>query len=69
MEEPIKDYLAKSMLGKRFHFHCECIIPLNLDGTVCDYNIEGNEIVFSVDTGSKIILIGENHPNLKISRI
>jgi len=69
MEEPIKDYLAKSMLGKRFHFHCDCIISMDVDGTVRDYKIEGNEIIFAVDTGSKIIPIGENHPNLKISRI
>lgn len=69
MEEPLKDYLAKQMLGKRLHFHCDCIVSMNVDGIIRDYELNGNEIIFIVDVDGKLIKIGENHPNMKISRI
>ena len=69
MEEPLKDHLAKLMLGKRFHFRCDCIVSMDLNGTVKDYEIVGNEIIFIVESDGKLIKIGENHPSMKISRI
>ena len=69
MEEPLKDYLAKQMLGKHLHFHCDCIISMDVDGVVRDYELNQNEIIFIVDVGGKLIRIGENHPNMKISHI
>lgn len=69
MEESLKDYLAKQMLGKRLHFHCDCIVSMDADGVVRDYELDHNEIIFIVDVGGKLIRIGENHPNMKISRI
>ena len=69
MEEPLKDYLAKQMLGKHLHFHCDCIVSMDVDGVVRDYELSQNEIIFIVDVGGKLIRIGENHPNMKISLI
>lgn len=59
-----KDYIAKQIIGKRLHFTCECLMNLDVTGTVVDYEIISNEIVFLLDVGGKIIRIGENHPNL-----
>lgn len=69
MEESLKDYLAKLMIGRRFRFTCNCIISLDVTGTIKDYEIVNNEIIFLVESKGKIISIGENHPNLKISRV
>lgn len=69
MEESLKDYIGKMMIGKRFRFLCNCIISMDVTGTIKDYEISSNEIIFFVDTGKKVIKIGENHPNLKIIKL
>lgn len=60
-----KDYIAHQLIGKRLHFICECLIPFNIEnGKIIDYELKNNEIIFLVDTGKKIMRIGENHPKL-----
>lgn len=54
------------MIGKTLHFKCECIFPLDKMGTIKDWEIINNEIIFLVDVGSKIVKLGENHPNLYV---
>ena len=66
MEEPLKDYMGKMMVGKTFRFICNCIVSMDITGTIKDYDIVNNEIVFLVESKGKIIKIGENHPKLKI---
>ena len=66
MEEPIKDYMAKLMIGKSFRFICNCIVSMDITGKIKDYEVLGNEIIFLVESKGKIIRIGENHPKLKI---
>ncbi len=66
MEESLKDYLAKQLLNKKFRFVCNCIISMNVTGTIKDYDIINNEIIFIVESKGKLIKIGENHPKLKI---
>lgn len=61
-----KDYLATQILNKKLRFVCDCLIPLNHEGVVVDYEINNNEIIFIVDIGGKVIKIGENHPNLQV---
>lgn len=61
-----KDYLATQILNKKLLFVCDCLIPLNHEGIVVDYEINNNEIIFIVDVGGKVIKIGENHPNLQV---
>ena len=61
-----KDYIAKEFIGRRVHFKCDCLFPLDHVGMIKDYEINSNEIVFIVDVGGKIIKVGENHPNLQV---
>lgn len=64
-----KDYIAKEFIGRRVHFKCDCLFPLDHVGMIKDYEINNNEIVFIVDVGGKIIKIGENHPNLQVIQL
>lgn len=64
--KPFKQYIASQLIGKKLYFECECIFPLHHTGTIKDYEISGDEIMFIVDIDGKIIKIGENHPNLLI---
>ena len=66
---PIKSYIANLFIGKSFHFKCDCIIPIDVIGTVCDANVSSQEIVLSVNTNGKIIHIGLNAPSLVIEEI
>ena len=61
-----KDYIAKQLIGKKLHFKCDCLFPLDHTGTIKDYEIVNSEIIYIVDVGGKIIKIGENHPNLQV---
>ena len=61
-----KDYIAKQIIGKKLHFKCDCLFPLDHTGTIKDYERVNNEIIYIVDVGGKIIKIGENHPNLQV---
>lgn len=64
-----KEYIAKQLIGHNLHFNCDCVFPLNCDGTIIDYEISDNEIIFIVRVGNKIMKIGENHPKLYINII
>lgn len=61
-----KDYIAKQLIGKKLHFKCDCLFPLDHTGTIKDYEIVNNEIIYIVDVEGRIIKIGENHPNLQV---
>ena len=61
-----KDYIAKQLIGKKLHFKCDCLFPLDHIGIIKDYEIVNNEIIYIVDVDEKIIKIGENHPNLQV---
>ena len=61
-----KEYIADQMIGKTLHFKCGCLFPLDKSGTIRDWEIINNEIIFLIDVGGKIIRLGENHPNLYV---
>lgn len=61
-----KDFIANQLKGKTVRFICDCIIKMDIKGLVADYEITNNEIIYIVDTGDKILKIGENTPKLKI---
>ena len=63
---PFKSYIANSLLGKRLHFKCDCLLGLDHVGIIKDFEMVTNEIVFIVDIDGKIVRIGENHPNLYV---
>ena len=66
---PIKDYIANSFIGKTFHFVCDCIIPMDIIGTVKEYSISNNEIILLISTNTRILHIGLNTPSLVIEEI
>lgn len=66
---PIKQYIANMFIGKTFHFKCDCVIPIDVIGTVCDTTITQYEIVLLVNTNNKIIKIGLNTPSLIIEEL
>lgn len=57
------------MVGKTFHFVCDCVFPMDFIGTIKGYDVSSNEIIFKVETGDKMIDIGENHPKLKVTPV
>lgn len=63
-----KEYIARHLIGQRLHFTCDCLMHIDVVGTVVDFEIKNNEIVFMVDVSGKIIKIGENHPNMYIKK-
>ena len=64
--KPIKEFIAEQFMHKKFHFKCNCLMPIDVVGRIVDYEIINNEIIWSVDSYGKIIKIGENHPNMEI---
>jgi hypothetical protein len=66
---PIKQYIAQQFIKNTYHFTCDCLIPLDVIGTVKDYNISNNEIVLIVSVNNKIIHIGLNTPSLYIEQV
>lgn len=65
-----KDYIAKRMLGQHLHFESTCpILPLNHNGIIMDYEIIDNEILWKVNVDGKLITIGENHPNMEVTKM
>lgn len=63
---PVQEHIAAQFLHKTFRFVCDCLIPIDVTGTVVDWSQVGQEIVLSVSVGSKIIKIGLNHPDLMV---
>ena len=66
---PIKNYIAEQFLNKKYHFVCDCIIPLDVIGVVKDYEITGHEIVLIVLTNDRLIHIGLNTSSLQIKAL
>ena len=67
---PIKTYLAESLVGKRYHFKCDCLLNIDVVGIVKGWSMNGDEIVWDVYVdGGKKIRIGENHPNMNIEEL
>ena len=61
-----KDYIKQQFVGKRVRFMSDCIIKIDITGVVVDTEQSGSEIMFLVDTGSRIVKIGENTSKLQI---
>lgn len=62
-----KKYIASKLLGQKLHFNCDCLIGIDVVGTVVDYEIYRDEIIFLIDVDGKIIKIGENHPHMRVA--
>ena len=67
---PIKSYMADSLVGKRLHFRCDCVLNIDMVGVVKGWSLYQGEIIWDVFTDSgKFIRIGENHPNMYIDEL
>jgi len=66
----IKVFVANQLVGKRLHFKCDCLVPLDFEGVVVGHHIENGEIIFEVQRttplGTSIVNIGINHPNMTV---
>lgn len=67
---PIKSYMADCLVGKKFHFRCNCLLNIDVVGVVKGWSMYQDEIIWDVFTDSgKFIRIGENHPKMEIEEI
>ena len=64
--EQFKTYIAKQLVGTSLRFKCDCVFPMDIEGTIKDYEIVDGEIIFKVLTDNKIISIGLNHPKMMV---
>lgn len=65
----IKEYIATQLLYKKFHFKCDCIVPLDIIGYVKDFEISNNEVILLVDCNGKLLHIGLNTPSLMVKEL
>lgn len=62
-----KQYVGDALLNRKVHLACDCIIGLDVVGTVVNYEVVGSEIVYMLATDDgKLIRVGENTPDLRI---
>lgn len=70
MVTPYKEYIMNQFNQKAVHFKCDCLIGLDVKGTVVSSEIISNEIIYTIQTrDGRQIKIGENTPGLKIEFI
>ena len=63
-----KQYIGSTLLNRKVRFTCDCIIGLDVVGTVVNYEVVGSEIVYLLATDDgKLVRVGENTPDLRIS--
>lgn len=61
-----KDYIKNQFLGRTVRFTSDCIVHLDVTGTVVDTDHIGSEIIYIVDVGGRLLKIGENTSKLHI---
>jgi hypothetical protein len=61
-----KDFIKQQFIGKTVRFTSNCIVKLDVKGTVVDTEHVGSEIIYIVDVGGKLVKIGENTSKLCI---
>lgn len=61
-----KDYIRSQFLGKKVRFTSDCIVKLDVTGTVVGVDHSGSELIYLVNTGTRIIKIGENTSKLTV---
>lgn len=64
-----KDFIKKQFIGRTVRFTSDCIVRLDITGTVVDTEHSGSEIIYIVDVGGRLMKIGENTSKLCIEFI
>ena len=61
-----KEWIADQLRGKKVRFKCDCLVQMDITGTVVEADTSKNEIVYTVNAGGRFVKIGENTPKLQI---
>lgn len=61
-----KDYIRSQFLGKKVRFTSDCIVKMDITGTVVGVDHSGSELIYLVNTGTRIVKIGENTSKLTV---
>lgn len=61
-----KDYIKSLFLNKKVRFTSDCIVKIDITGTIIGVDHVGSELLFLVNTGNKIVKIGENTSKLNV---
>lgn len=62
-----KKYIGLNLIGHKLRFKCDCLVPFDTVGTIRDFEVRSNELIFKVEMpNGKLIDISENHPKLKV---
>lgn len=61
-----KDYISSIFIGKKVRFISDCIIKLDITGTIIGTEKSGSELIYLVNTGNRIVKVGENTSKLVI---
>ena len=61
-----KDYIKSQFMNKKVRFTSDCIVKLDITGTVVGVDHVGSELMFLINTGSRIVKIGENTSKLTV---
>ena len=61
-----KDYIQSLFIDRKVRFTSECIVKLDITGTVVGVEHSGSELIYLVNTGTRIVKIGENTSKLTI---
>lgn len=64
-----KDFIRSIFIGKKVRFTSDCIAKIDISGTIIGIEQSGSELIYLVNTGSKIVSIGENTSKLMIEFI
>ena len=67
----IKDYLCSLLVGKKYHFKCNCVYPIDVIGVVKSFKQAGLDHLIYVDVPEKrkIVVITLNHPDMMIEEV
>lgn len=61
-----KDYIKSLFIGKKVRFTSDCIVKLDLTGTIVGVDHSGSELIYLVNTGNRIVKVGENTSKLMV---
>ncbi len=64
-----KDYIRSLFVGKNVRFTSDCIVKLDISGTVVGVEHSGSELIYLVNTGTRIVKVGENTSKLTVDFI
>lgn len=61
-----KDYIQSLFIDRKVRFTSDCIVKLDITGMVVGVEHSGSELIYLVNTGTRIVKIGENTSKLTI---